>query len=129
MNATYIDFDPSDGRIIQAGVTPLTGRDAVIGFQCAAVAEGFTEQIGNRPGTPWRNPTTGIVRMGTYFSDDLGDCITRQCAINTALNSVLAVQAAIKAAAEDAARAAAGRGIKRRNPSDVNLTLPEGMVG
>lgn len=128
MNAAYIDFDPRDGRIITSGVVALVGRDECIGLQCACVAAGYTEQVGNRPGTPWRNPDTGIIRMGIYFSDDIGDCIIRSNTVNTALSSVLVVQGALRQIAEDEERRGKGRGVKRRNPNDVNLTTPEGMV-
>jgi len=128
MHAAYIDFDPRDGRIITSGVASFPGRDGIVGIRCNAAEYGFTEQVGNRPGTPWRNPDTGNIRMGIYFSDDLGECIVRSNTVNTALTSVLVVQGAIKQMNEDADRKERGLGMKRRNPHDINLTTPEGMV-
>src|SRR5689334_19585033 len=102
MYAAYIDFNPDDGRIITAGVAALTGRDEVIGFQCYAVGTGFTEQIGNRRGAPWRNPDTGIIRMGIYWCDNFDACMARASAVNTSLSMITGVQTAIKLLAEDA---------------------------
>jgi hypothetical protein len=86
--ATYIDFDSRSGSISTAGLADLEPHGSWAAF---AKATGYTEQIGAKPGTPWRNPATGIVRMLTFQSDDVGDCITRESAVNTALNQVCGV--------------------------------------
>ena len=114
-----------DGSIITAGVAELEGRDEVIGFECFAVRTGYREQIGNRRGAPWRNPKTGIIRMGTFWSDDHAACMARAEGVNISLSMIQGVQAALAMLAEDAARRERGRGVIRRNPNDINLTPPK----
>jgi len=89
MHAAFVDFDTRDGSMVLTGTVNLAEHGDFAGF---AKATGFTEQVGRTPGTPWRNPSKGIVRLQIFESPNPGDCAERSAVINSTLNQIHAVR-------------------------------------
>jgi hypothetical protein len=125
MYAAYIDFNPDTEVILNAGCTALEGRDEVVGFEVFAASEGYTEQVGKRKGTPWRNPTTGAIRIGLYWSDNFDYANLCGSVLRMAIGAIKGVKTVLAIMAEDADRRERGLGVRRRNPNDIILTPPK----